>query len=150
MRRSGWLRPLIGLLAGAGLADSLYLTAVHYSGGPLACASSGILNCDLVTRSSYGTVPGTSIPVSLGGVVWFAVVLVLALAAGRVPYRPVSLALVAWSAAGLIVVLYLVYAELVRLHHICEWCTVVHVAVVAILLLSLAAFQDSLAEPADA
>lgn len=150
MPRSRWQWSLIELLAGAGLADSLYLTVIHYSGGPLACANTGVVNCDLVTRSSFGVVPGTSLPVSLGGVAWFCVVLLLALAWQRGPDRRIAALLVGWSGAGALIVLYLVYVELVRLHHVCEWCTVVHVATIAILLLALAILQDTFIEATDA
>jgi uncharacterized membrane protein len=134
------------LLAAAGLADSVYLTIVHYSNAPLACVNTGVVNCDLVTRSSYGVVPGTAIPVSLSGIVWFAAVLALALAATRLPPLRAAGLLMAVSAVGALVVLYLVYVELIRLHHICEWCTVAHVAVIGILLVSLTLGQDALAE----
>lgn len=146
MDRDDWRRVAVLLLADIGLADSLYLTAVHYSNVPLACANTGVLNCDLVTRSSYGVVPGTSIPVSLLGIVWFAGVMAIALAASRLPMMTAAGLLVGASAIGTLFVLYLVYVELVRLHHICEWCTVAHVAVIGILLVSLTVGQDALVE----
>jgi uncharacterized membrane protein len=149
LARDDWRRLLLLLLAGVGLAVSVYLTVVHYSNAPLACVNSGVVNCDLVTRSSYGVVPGTSIPVSLGGIVWFGAVLAIALAMPRIPPMAAASVLIGSSAVGAVVVLYLVYVELVRLHHICEWCTVVHAAVIGILLVSVTVGQDAL-EEADA
>jgi len=140
---------VIGVLAVAGLADSAYLTIAHYSNAPLACANTGVINCDLVTRSSYGVIPGTAVPVSLAGIAWFAIALVLAAMLARSGSAP-ALALVGWSIAGTAAALYLVYVELVLLHHICEWCTVAHVAVVAILLLSVSAAQTRVGRLADA
>jgi uncharacterized membrane protein len=135
------VRPALAVvvMAAAGLADSVYLTAVHYSGGALACASSGVVNCDLVTRSSYGYVPSTSLPVAVLGLAWFFVALCLG-AALLFSARSVVLwaALLVWSAAGIAPVLYLVWAELVPLHHLCEYCTVAHVLVLATLVLALA------------
>jgi uncharacterized membrane protein len=126
------------LVAGlAGLAISLYLTVAHYSNAALACANSGVVNCDLVTRSSYGLVPGTSIPVSLTGVVWFVVALALAFVAHSA--RGADRARIAnavWGSLGLVTVFYLVFAE-VRLGHLCEWCTAVHALVVGWFLLAL-------------
>jgi len=39
-------------------------------------------------------------------------------------------------------VLFLVYAELVRIHHICAWCTGVHVIVLVYLLLAVFLLQE--------
>lgn len=129
---------MLALAAVLGLADSVYLTVSHYSASPLACVNSGIVNCELVTRSSYGLVPGTSLPVSLAGVLWFAISLVLSLIPGRGPGPGLLPALHAlWALGGTVVVLYLVYAEL-RLGRICEWCTLSHVLVVLSLLVSVA------------
>lgn len=143
MAAERWRAWLAGLLALVGLADSLYLTVAHYSDAALACANNGVVNCDLVTRSSYGLVPGTAIPVSLAGVVWFGAALGLVVWLDRRRSVAGALALVAWSVAGVGVAVYLVYVELVRLHHICEWCTVAHFAAAAILLLAISAAQQS-------
>ena len=125
-----------------GLAVSAYLTAAHYSNAPLACVNNGIFNCDLVTRGSYGLVPWTTIPTALAGILWFAIALAIAVALQRSPSKRPALALLAWSIAGMATVLYLVYLELARIHHVCEWCTVAHLAVAAILLLALSTAQD--------
>ncbi len=125
----------------AGLAVSFYLTAAHYSNAPLACAQTAVVNCDLVTRSAYGLVPGTAIPVSAAGIVWFAVSLALALSVEQSPPR-VAVLYVVWSLCGLATVFYLVYAEL-RLGHLCEWCTIAHALVVLTLLLSVARLSES-------
>ncbi len=134
MLRTWWSR-ILALAALIGLADSLYLTAAHYSSSSLACVQSGVVNCDLVTRSSYGLLPGTEIPTSAAGLLWFAVLLLLALAVDG--NRMVGPALLIWCLGGTAVVLYLVYAEL-RLGHLCEWCTLVHALVVIALLVAVA------------
>jgi hypothetical protein len=46
-----------------------------------------------------------------------------------------------WSAAGLLFVLYLVYAEIVKLHSICEWCTSVHILTLITFLIALNRLQ---------
>lgn len=123
------------VLAGAalvGLAVSVYLTVAHYAQAPLACVQGGVVNCDLVTKSSYGIVPGTAIPVSAAGILWFGVSLGLAL----VGASWARAAAPAWAAAATLVVLYLVYAEL-RLGRICEWCTLVHLLVALWLLVAV-------------
>lgn len=121
-------------VAAAGLLDSAYLTANHYSTAPLACAQNAVVDCDLVTRSSYGFVPGTAIPVSALGILWFAVSLGLSLRE-RSRATAADRLLFAWAVAGLLVVFYLVWAEL-RLHRLCEYCTLAHALVVATALVA--------------
>ena len=150
MRLERWRSPLTVLVAAAGLADSVYLTIAHYADAPLACANTGAVNCDLVTRSSYGTLGETGVPVSLTGVAWFAVALAIALWLWLRPGLRPALALLGWSAIGIAVVVYLVYVELVRLHHLCEWCTGVHLAVAVLLLLAISSAQDSPRRAAEA
>ena len=57
----------------AGLGVSIYLTAVHYAGVPLACPAGGTINCEAVLSSPYAVIAGTAIPTSAAGIVWFAI-----------------------------------------------------------------------------
>ena len=131
------------VMALIGLAISIYLTTVHYTRAPLLCTAGGIVNCTQVTTSVYSVVPGTQLPITVPGMLWFLVSGGLALATWRAQVRggvaPVRLALaqLAWSALGLVTVLYLVYVELVRLHAICEWCSAVHVLTLLTFLVAL-------------
>lgn len=137
----------LAIAAVAGIIDSVYLTFTHYSGAPLACVQSAIVNCDLVTRSTYSMIPGTTIPVSAAGLLWFAVSLGLAVASYfRRWSRGAIFAHFAWGLAGLVAVLYLVYAEL-RLGALCEWCTAAHVLVVVSLLIATARITSHVAGP---
>jgi uncharacterized membrane protein len=134
---------LLLAIALGGVAISIYLTTVHYAGAPLACTAGGIVNCAQVTTSAYSVAPATQIPISIPGMLWFLASGALVILADR--QRPrggpalarLCLAHLAWGAAGLIAVLYLVYAEIVRLHAICEWCTVVHILTLLTFLLAL-------------
>jgi uncharacterized membrane protein len=47
-----------------------------------------------------------------------------------------------WALSGLLVVLYLVYAEIVRLHTICAWCTALHVLILLMFLITLFQLQS--------
>ncbi|MFI5283947.1 MAG: vitamin K epoxide reductase family protein [Candidatus Dormibacterales bacterium] len=114
----------------AGIAVSVYLTAVHYSVSPLACPSGGTINCEAVLSSHYGVIAGTGIPTSVAGLAWFVVSAVLW-------SRNLPRAQLAWSAVGTVAVLYLVFIEIVLLGTICLWCTVAHVLVVVILLIAV-------------
>lgn len=138
----------IALMALAGIAISIYLTVIHYAKIAPVCTTGGAVDCSSVLLSPYSLVPGTTIPVTIPGMLWFAASGGLALVGliGRVRgqaepdwQRP---ALCAWSALGLLFVLYLVYAEIVRLHRICEWCTVVHLLTLATFLIALRRWQE--------
>jgi uncharacterized membrane protein len=135
------------VFAVAGLAVSAYLTGTHYAAVAPVCSTSGIVDCAAVTQSRWSEVPGTAIPVTVPGMLFFLVSAGLALASLRNAARDradaarLRLTHVAWAGAGMAAVFYLVYAELVELRRICEWCTVVHVLVFATLLVSLARLQ---------
>lgn len=129
-----WLLLALALV-GAGIA--IYLTTVHYAQAPLLCSSQGLVNCERVTSSSYSVVPGTTLPITIPGLLWFVVSAVLAIGALRQRQRWISTAQLVWGALGMLTVLYLVYVELVILHTICAWCTAVHVIVFVSLLVMI-------------
>jgi len=138
----------IALMAVAGLAISIYLTTVHYAGVPLVCTTNGTIDCSAVTTSKYSVVPGTNLPITIPGMLWFIVSgllaaysLVLRQQGRREPSR-LRLIQLLWGAAGLLFVLYLVYAEIVLVRHICEWCTVIHLLTLATFLVALSRFQQ--------
>ena len=60
-----------------GLVDSLYLTAVHYTTLPFYCPEGAGVNCENVVTSPLSEVAG--IPISIGGIVWFAVMGIMVL-----------------------------------------------------------------------
>jgi uncharacterized membrane protein len=128
-------------LVGSGIA--IYLTSVHYAKVPLICSTSGIVDCASVLTSPYSVVPGTTIPVTLPGLMWFLVsggLAVTALAArwrGIMPPARLFTLERLWGGLGLVTILYLIYAEIVQLHHLCAWCTVVHALVLATFLVAL-------------
>lgn len=128
-------------LAGAGVA--VYLTSVHYQLAPLACSESGFVNCARVLSSTYSVVPGTTIPISIPGLAWSLVMVALVLIELRHPTRWLQLAQFVWSLVGMLTVLYLVYVEIVLLHNLCAWCTVMHVLIFLIFLVALARLAPS-------
>jgi uncharacterized membrane protein len=107
----------------------------------------GFVNCQAVTSSIYSVVPGTSIPVTVPGMIWFIVSGALAIAAIRCAgsglaepawLRPGQ---AIWSGVGMLSVLYFIWAEVVPLHELCEWCTGVHILVFLSLLIAVARLQ---------
>ena len=120
----------------AGLCISAYLTLAHFAQGavPLACIAAGTINCEQVTTSAESMVG--PLPVAFLGVVWFAVLLGLIGPARAWLPSPVLLRL-AWTAVGVAVVFYLIYAELFLIGAVCLWCTAVHGLVLGLFLLAL-------------
>jgi len=134
------------LLCLAGLAIATYLTIEHFNTSlVLACPDTGRINCQRVTTSQYSHVAG--IPVAVLGVVYFLVALVLLTPqAWRSASAWVRAARLGWVSLGLVMVLYLVWAELFGVNAICLWCTAVHV--ITFLLFVLVALIESWVLPA--
>ena len=145
--RPGWLAPVSVVLAVVGLLVSAYLTFEHFTANAtLACSIGGIVDCAKVTTSAWSTFMG--VPVALLGLLFFVVTLGLCLP--QVWLRPepwLDAVRLGWLTVGLGMALYLVWAELYRIHAICLWCTVVHV--VTFLLWIVVLFGQILSTPAD-
>ncbi len=126
------LRRTIALAALAGSAVAAYLTFVHYAHTSPICTTGG---CEKVQHSSYATLAG--IPVALLGLLAYIAILVTTLVRGvGAALAGVVLALVGVAFSG-----YLLWAQIARIHAICQWClandaivTVVAVLCVARLL----------------
>ena len=131
-RVPGWVSPTSLGLSLAAVAISSYLTVTHYTDpAALACPDTGIVNCTLVTTSSWSVAFG--VPLAVLGVVWAIVMAGLTTPwAWRSAASWVDGARLAVSGAGAAMVLYLVYVELFRIGAICLWCTAMHVTVVCL------------------
>jgi uncharacterized membrane protein len=141
---AGWDRVRLAASL-AGFAIAAYLSILHYDAAvPLACSSSGAVNCERVLTSPYAVVGG--LPVAAWGAGWFAVAAVLSLLsappAGADRTRWVDYLALAWATAGAAAVLRLVYVELAVIGTICLWCTVVHVLVIGIFTIQVATVGD--------
>lgn len=146
-RRPGWLAPVTLGLSLLGLLVSAYLTYEHFTdNATLACTVTGVVDCSKVTSSAWSTFVG--VPVSVLGVVFFAVLVGLCLpSVWRVGSVWLDRARLAWVSVGLAMALYLVWAELFRIHAICLWCTGIHVLTFVLWVAVL--FGQILSEPAD-
>lgn len=132
-------------LALVGLLIVGYLTLLHYdSSVPLVCSAGSYVNCETVLTSPSATVLG--VPVAVWGLAWFTVA--SALAAGllraqvRDAWNTLRIASLAWTAAGTVGVLYLVYQEVGVIGKLCAWCTGVHVIIVAMLVVQVAGLPE--------
>jgi uncharacterized membrane protein len=117
-----------------GLAAATYLTVAHYDTGvTLACPDTGLVNCAKVTTSSYSKILG--IPVAVLGLAFFVFMLPL-----QTPWAWRSTnQLLRWvrlgsCAVGMAFVLWLLYAELIKIGNICLYCTSVHALTFLILI----------------
>lgn len=146
-RRPGWLAPVTLGLSLLGLLVSGYLTYEHFTdNATLACTVTGVVDCSKVTSSAWSTFVG--VPVSVLGVVFFALLVGLCLpSVWRLGSVWLDRARLAWVSVGLAMALYLVWAELFRIHAICLWCTGVHVLTFVLWVAVL--FGQILSEPAD-
>ena len=137
---------LLLMLSLLGVGITIYLTSVHYENVPLACSESGLINCARVISSAYSVVPGTTLPVTIPGFGWCVVSASLAIAGlfatTGLWQRRIRIAQFAWALSGLLVVLYLVYVEIVRLRTICAWCTALHVLILLLFLITVVQLQS--------
>jgi uncharacterized membrane protein len=135
-------RQAIALLALVGLFVALYLWLHALGiGGSLKCGTGG---CDAVQASGWATFLG--LPVALYGVVGYAAILAVALAALRpaaLGRRGPTLVLAMLASGGMLFTLYLTYLELFVIHAICRWCMGSAVIITAIWIVSLAALRGS-------
>lgn len=107
------LRLCVGALAAAGLLVAGYLTYARYSDTTITCSSGG---CETVQKSSYATVAG--IPVAVLGLVGYAAILATAFFVGDVA-RAAAAAL---ALGGFAFSMFLLYAQLVPIDAVCDWC----------------------------
>jgi uncharacterized membrane protein len=122
-----------------GFGVSMYLTVEHFSGSPLSCPDTGIVNCLKVTTSVYSYILG--IPVALLGLCFFTAMLVInfpPLWRVRAPW--VAVVRLALAVSGICFVLYLLAAELFSIKAICLWCTGVHVTTFLLFVLVVVSF----------
>jgi uncharacterized membrane protein len=115
------------LLSIIGLADTTYLTIAHYTTKViLACPSTGIINCQKVTSSTYSEIHG--IPAAVLGLIFFSVMLIYQLPMmWSTTNKFIRNTRVLYSIAGLVSVFWFVYVELHKLDAICLYCTGVHI-----------------------
>ena len=127
-----WLQATSLGLSLIAVAIASYLTVTHYTDpAALACPDTGIVNCTLVTTSSWSVVLG--VPLAVLGLVWAVVMAGLTSPwAWRAAAHWVDGARLAVSGAGAAMVLYLVYVELFRIGAICLWCTAMHLTAVCL------------------
>ena len=134
-------RKLLVAFGVLGLAASLAAAWVHYHllvnpDYSSFCDISATVSCKQAYLSRYGSVAG--VPVALGGVVFFTLVLLLVWA-GRAGSQAADSApayILALSTVALGVVLYLGYASFFILKEVCPICVTTYVAVIGVFIIA--------------
>jgi uncharacterized membrane protein len=121
-----------------GLTDSAYLTYLTFN--PETSCPIGefsIFSCNAVIYSQYAHPYGISVAVL--GLGWFVIALGLILITLR--NARLMRGVVVWSLLGAVGVAGFVYTEIFLLGSICPFCTIAHIAGLAILALSVACIR---------
>lgn len=103
-----------------GFGDATHLTISHYTGADLRCGNAG--GCNTVTGSAYSAILG--IPVALLGALYYASVILLAIAYLDTKKEKLLRVLTVLPIAGLVASLWFVYLQLFVIHSICIYCMV--------------------------
>jgi uncharacterized membrane protein len=121
---------LAAMVAVIGLADSLYLTAKHLSGGYVRCGD----DCSAVLGSKYAVVAGVPLA-AIGAIAYFAVfaAAVLATLGYRRARRVVALIVIPMAITSL----WLVYLQAFIIHSFCTYCLVSAAACITLAALVL-------------
>lgn len=127
-----WVPWTTTVLCLIGVADATYLTIAHYTSATiLSCPSHGPICCSCVTTSAESHFLG--MPVAVLGLAWVVGMLVLCSPpAWRATSIWVSRVRLLGSVTGVAMILWLIYAELFDIDHICEYCTVMHIITFAL------------------
>src|SRR3989338_3322792 len=122
------------ILSLIGIFVSIYLVYEHYA--PVTagsgCDFSENISCTLVNNSIYSEI--FNVPVSLFGVIWFVVLILMSWLAFSKPDK-YALPILTWNLIGLLSVIYLIIIEFI-LGAICPYCTVVHIIIIISLITS--------------
>ena len=107
----------IAVLALVGVAETVYLTALHLAGAHVACIASA--NCSRVLGSSYAEIGGFPLA-AIGAAGYFAVFSFSTLALFGIPRAPLLLGLT--IGAMFLATLYLLYLQAFVLKSFCDYC----------------------------
>jgi uncharacterized membrane protein len=132
-RVAPWAMITTLLLSLVGLGLSTYLTITHFQPHALVCSTSGFINCQKVTTSAQSEILG--IPVAIYGLANYVVMTALNTPwAWRARARWIHVARFVLAIAAMCFVLWLIFAEVIIIGSICEYCTGVHLVTFALLV----------------
>jgi uncharacterized membrane protein/protein-disulfide isomerase len=138
---SSLARKLLAAFGALGLAASAAATWVHYHllvspDYSSFCDINATVTCKQAYLSRYGSVAG--VPVAVGGIVFFTLVLLLVWAGrrGSQAYDSAPAYIFGLSTVALAVVLYLGYASFFVLKEVCPLCVTTYVAVIGLFVIA--------------
>jgi len=145
MMKSNTIYKTFIVLSVIGILIALYLLENHYAPpakGSL-CDFNSSVSCSLVNTSIYSEF--LNVPVALFGALWFVILIAFSWK-GLKNDKTIPTASLLWSVIGLLSVIYLIIAEII-LRSICPFCTVVHIFVLIILVLSIVLYKSQKKKP---
>ena len=132
-RVAPWVEITTLLLSLLGLGLSIYLTITHFQPQELVCSTSGLIDCAKVTTSAQSEILG--IPVAIFGLANYVVMTALNTPwAWRARARWIHVARFVLAIISMCFVLWLIFAEVIIIGAICEYCTAVHLVTFALLI----------------
>jgi uncharacterized membrane protein len=132
-RVARWAEVSTLILSLIGLGLSIYLTITHFQPHALVCSTSGVIDCQKVTTSAQSEILG--IPVAIFGLANYVVMTAINTPwAWRARSRWIHVARFALSIVSMCFVLWLIFAEVIIIGAICEYCTGVHLVTFALLI----------------
>ncbi len=111
---------LLIVLAIVGIADSSYLTYIHFTGVPPHCIGGIFADCGEVLSSSYSLVWG--IPLALIGVIHYGLEFTALSLAYLTKKRIWQTASVFLTVIGFLASMYFIYLQLFIIHALCQYC----------------------------
>ena len=129
--RGRGMRRLTFVLALIGTGIAGYLTWLHYGHLKIVCLSGGG-GCEKVQSSSYAELAG--VPVAVLGLIGYVGILLSLL----LPREESALAAAFLSLVGFGFSAYLTWAELFRIHAICQWCVASACIMTVLMVVSVA------------
>ncbi len=133
-----WLLVLIVALSLAGFADAAYLTAKHYTGGPVPCSITG--GCEMVMTSRWAAVAG--VPTAAFGAAYYLATFFLTIAYLDLRKPWALTVLLALTAVGLAVSLALLYLMVFVIGSYCQYCLLSDIITLLLFVSALAAFSQ--------
>lgn len=124
------------LLSIAGIIDSVYLSAKHYTHSDINCSIFD--GCEIVTTSVYSTILG--IPVALFGVIFYISIFVLSILYLRLKNKKFLISLLGLSSAGFLMSIWFVYTQAFILNAFCFYCLISASLSTILFILSIAMF----------
>jgi len=128
---------ILGLISAL---TSIYLLKNHYVGeseGSI-CDFSSLISCSFVNASQFSEI--FNVPVALLGIIWSLGIIYLAKKSSKRQEDHLTLGLYILSIVGIISVIYFIIAEII-LKALCPFCTIIHIASLLILILSLKLYK---------